>query len=99
MEKSLMVRVAAIVGVAHFFSQIGVYVVAAAVGPEAAVREIAGVSLYRMAEVLTFPTVYLAERLAWSGIGALAFVLNSLVWALAAYAVLRLLGRPRAPSP
>jgi hypothetical protein len=92
-------RLAAVVGIAHFIAQVAIYALAMVVGPGAVEREIAGVSLYRIAEILTFPTIYLAERLAWSGIGALAFVLNSLVWALAAWAIVGVLGRPPAPSP
>jgi hypothetical protein len=76
---------AARVGLVHLLLQLVAYAVAFALGPEGATREVAGVSLYRVAEVLTFPLVTLAERVGVWMIGPAIFPLNSALWALAAY--------------
>jgi hypothetical protein len=60
------------------------------VGPDGATREILGISLYGIATVVTFPFVYLAERLGWSGTGMLALPLNSVAWAGCVYVALGL---------
>jgi hypothetical protein len=79
----------------HLALQIVAYAVAFAIGPEAATREVAGVSLYRVAEVLTFPLVSLAERMGAWMIGPAVFPLNSALWAVAAYWLLLAVDRLR----
>jgi hypothetical protein len=93
-------RVAAIAGLVHCAMQFLVYVIAFAVGPDGATAERGGVSLYGIAEVLTFPVVWFAERSALQlpALGIVYLLANSAVWAAAAYALLRLLGWPRRRS-
>lgn len=62
-------------------------------GPEGATHEILGVSLYGIANVLTFPFVHLAERLGWPGTGMLALPLNSAAWAACLYIALSFAAR------
>lgn len=46
-----------------------------------------------MASAVTFPLVYLAERLGWSGFGMLASPLNSGAWAACVYLALSMVAR------
>jgi hypothetical protein len=79
---------AGLVAASHFSLQLAIYALGFAVGPEAATREVLGVSLYGIASVLTFPLVRLAERLEWSGIGVLLLPLNSAAWGASVYLAL-----------
>ena len=65
----------------------GLYALGFALGPQAAERQVLGISLYGVTSAVTFPLVPLAERLGWSGTGMLVLPLNSLVWGAGAYAV------------
>ncbi len=93
---------AVVFGGLHFALQIVLYALGFAVGPEAATREVLGVSLHGIAVVVTFPFVTLAERLQWSGVGIAAFLLNSVAWgaafrfAAAGWAAVRKRRSPRA---
>ena len=78
---------------AHFVTQVGLYALAFAVGPERATREVLGISIYGVASVVTFPFVYLAERLEWTWLGMPALLLNSATWAGTLYFVLALVER------
>ncbi|MBN2059558.1 MAG: hypothetical protein JW882_03990 [Deltaproteobacteria bacterium] len=68
-------------GCIHFFLQVSVYISAFALGPAIVTRRVLGISLYDVAVIITFPFVYLFEKLQWSGFGIGVFVLNSVVWA------------------
>lgn len=85
---------AMVLGVAHFFLQISVYATAFALGPTMMTRKTLGVSFYDVAVVIAFPFVYLAEHFEWKALGTLAFPLNSLVWAGAAYVILLATRKP-----
>jgi hypothetical protein len=81
-----------IVGGAHLLTQIASYVLALALGPDG------GTPLYGFLQVLTFPMVWLAERLELPRLGSLYFVANSALWAGAVYLVLFAVGLPREPT-
>ena len=83
----------------HFGLQIGLYALAFAVGPEGATREVHGVSLYGIATVVTFPFVFLAERMGWPGFGMLALPLNSGAWGGCLYLALCLVARLGGSEP
>ena len=79
-------------GVAHFAAQMSVYVIAFAMGPR---DDAWGAMLYRLAQALTFPFVWLAERRGGPPLGFLYFAANSALWAGLLWLVLRLLRLPR----
>lgn len=76
-------------GIGHFSLQILLYALGFAAGSEAPAGGVLGISLYQALAVITFPVVYLLEKLQWSGWGMTAWVLNSAVWASAFYGLLR----------
>jgi hypothetical protein len=84
-----------VAGGVHLALQIGLYGAAFVVGPAGATRELLGISLYGITSVVTFPFVPLAMRLGWSGVGVLAFALNSAAWAACLYLALGLAARLR----
>lgn len=90
-------RAAVVFGAVHLALQLGVYVLGFAVGPGGATHEVVGISLYGIASVLTFPFVFLAERLGSLGqrLGLLVFPLNSATWAGALYLALGLVAHVR----
>ncbi len=93
LSRSTRLLAASLAGGLHLALQVGLYVLAFAVGPAGATREILGISLYGITSVVTFPFVPLAERLGWPGVGMLAFPLNSLAWAGGLYVLLGLTAR------
>ncbi len=93
LPRSTRFRIAALAGAIHLGLQGAVYVLGFAVGPEGTGRELLGVSLYEVAEVLTFPFVPLAEALRWTTLGILAFPLNSIAWAVVVYLALGVAAR------
>ncbi len=79
---------AVIFGAIYYILQVFLYVFSLALGPEAATRKTLQISLYGLVTVLTFPFVYLLEKLQWSGWGLSAFFLNSLFWSAIFYLIL-----------
>ncbi|MGZ6098796.1 MAG: hypothetical protein ACXWLL_10405 [Myxococcaceae bacterium] len=88
---------AVVFGAVHLALQLGVYVLAFAVGPGGATHEVLGISLYGIASVLTFPFLSVAERLGSLGqrLGLLVFPLNSATWACGLYLALGLVAHVR----
>jgi len=94
-SRSRRLLAASLAGGIHFALQVGLYGLAFVVGPEGVTREVLGVTLYDVTSVVTFPFVYLSERLGSPGFGMLAFPLNSGAWGGCLYLALTLASRRR----